>query len=196
MRITSGKARAISLKSPKGDSTRPATDAARQAVFSSLGPLVEGAEVLDLFAGTGSYGLEALSRGAKSAVFVENARVALECLKRNIEAVKKAAGDFEARILKADCLSLKPEMFAKDFDFIFADAPYPLLLDKAGEIFGLLGRLAGENTIVVLEAPGEFEPPQNSPLEVLKRLGKASKGKPCQLIMRKAAMRKAAEGEA
>lgn len=185
MRITSGKARAISLKSPKGDSTRPATDAARQAVFSSLGSLVEGASVLDLFAGTGSYGLEALSRGAKSAVFVENGRMPIECLKLNIEAVKKAAGDFEARILRADCLTLKPEMFGETFDLIFADAPYPLLLSEARAIFEVLKKLAGESTLVVLEAPGEFEPPQHSGFEVLRRLGKSSKGKPSQLIMQK-----------
>ena len=76
MRITSGFARGISLDAPKGDTTRPATDAARQAIFSSLGEAVVGAQVLDMFAGTGSYGLEAASRGAKSAVFVEKSPAA------------------------------------------------------------------------------------------------------------------------
>ena len=65
MRITAGYARGILLNSPKGETTRPATDAARLAIFSSLGDLVENACVLDIFAGTGSYGLEAASRGAK-----------------------------------------------------------------------------------------------------------------------------------
>ena len=185
MRITSGKARAISLKSPKGDSTRPATDAARQAVFSSIGDIVCGARVLDLFAGTGSYGLEAISRGAKSAVFVENARSALDCLKSNIESVKKAAGDFDARVLKSDCLGLKKSMFLEKFDLLFADAPYPLLLKKSDEIFAVLAELSDADTLVILEAPGEFEMPESSQFELVRRLGKASKGKPSQLIMRK-----------
>ena len=90
MRITSGFARGILLDSPRGKSTRPATDAARQAIFSSLGGIVEGASVIDLFAGTGSYGLEAASRGAASVLFFENDRNALGALRANLERVKKA----------------------------------------------------------------------------------------------------------
>src|SRR5258708_32993696 len=71
MRISGGIARGITLATPKGDATRPATDGMRQAVFSSLGASVVGARFLDLFAGSGAYGLEALSPGAASGVFVE-----------------------------------------------------------------------------------------------------------------------------
>ena len=74
MRITGGLARSIPLILPKGDAVRPATDALRQAVFSSLAARVAGARFLDLFAGSGAYGLEALSRGASSGVFVEKRR--------------------------------------------------------------------------------------------------------------------------
>lgn len=185
MRITSGKARGIILKSPKGDATRPATDAARQAVFSSISDFVSGAKVLDLFAGTGSYGLEALSRGARSAVFVENSRQAAVCLKENVSAIKKSMGEIEARIVSADCFNLKPESFKEPFDLIFADAPYPLLQKKSDEIFALLLRFSSPETLVMLEAPAEFEPPETSAFEVLKRLGKNSKGKPSQLLMRR-----------
>ena len=186
MRITSGIARGIVLKSPKGGATRPATDAARQAVFSSLASEVEGARVLDLFAGTGSYGLEALSRGAKSAVFAENSRAAYACLAENISAVKKCAPQIEARAVFADCFSLTSEKLGGGFDLIFADAPYPLLQKKPDEIFGIFARLASNSTIVVLEAPADFEPPA-SEFRLLKRLGKSSKGKPSQLVMQKSA---------
>lgn len=195
MRITSGKARAITLKSPRGDATRPATDAARQAVFSSLGAIADGARVLDLFAGTGSYGLEALSRGAKSVVFVENAKAALDCLKANVENVKKALGAGCTTVLRADCLNLKKSALGDDFDLIFADAPYPLLLKKSAEIFEKLAEFSAENTIVMLEAPAEFEPPAGSKLEVFKRLGKCSKGKPSQLLMRLKTQKSESESE-
>lgn len=184
MRITSGIARGILLKSPKGDATRPATDAARQAVFSSLASEVAGADVLDLFAGTGSYGLEALSRGAKSAVFVEKNKNAFACLSENISAVKKCAPEISARAILADCFSLSPERLGASFGLILADAPYPLLLKNPEEIFQALAKFSNPQTIAVLEAPADFDPPQNSPFEILKRLGKNSKGKPSQLIMR------------
>ncbi len=90
MRITGGRARGIPLHAPRGRETRPATDQLREAVFSSLGPRVEGARVADLFAGTGSYGLEALSRGATSGCFVENNRQALVCLRANLAAVLRS----------------------------------------------------------------------------------------------------------
>lgn len=185
MRITSGKARGIILKSPKGDATRPATDAARQAVFSSIADLVDGANVLDVFAGTGSYGLEALSRGAKSVAFVENSRQALMCLKDNIASVKKSMGEIEARVISTDCFNLKLDTFQTPFDLIFADAPYPLLLKKSDEIFALLNQFSSPDTLIMLEAPAEFEPPASSEFEVIKRLGKNSKGKPSQLLMRR-----------
>ena len=79
MRITGGKARGIPLASPKGDATRPATDQLREAVFSSLGARIEGAQVADLFAGTGAYGLEAMSRGAIGGIFVEAFERAWAC---------------------------------------------------------------------------------------------------------------------
>src|SRR3954471_22722366 len=104
MRITGGVARGIPLALPKGDSVRPATDALRQAVFSSLAARVPGARFLDLFAGSGAYGLEAFSRGAEGGVFVEkNARTA-DFIRRNITAVCKSLGRDEAglQVVAAD----------------------------------------------------------------------------------------------
>src|SRR6186713_1475308 len=90
MRISGGGARGITLAVPKGDAVRPATDGMRQSVFSSLGARVTGARFLDLFAGSGGYGLEALSRGAAGGVFVEqNARTA-GFIRDNLTAVCKS----------------------------------------------------------------------------------------------------------
>src|ERR1043165_2460605 len=90
MRITGGNARGIPLAVPKGDAVRPATDAMRQAVFSSLGARVADAQFLDLFAGSGGYGLEPLSRGAAGGTFVEQNAKAVACLRQNIAAVCKS----------------------------------------------------------------------------------------------------------
>src|SRR3954454_24471036 len=90
MRISGGAARGITLVTPKGDAVRPATDGMRQAVFSSLGARVAGARFLDLFAGSGAYGLEALSRGAIAGTFVEQNGKAVACLRQNIAAVCKS----------------------------------------------------------------------------------------------------------
>src|SRR5580658_3909094 len=82
VRISGGLARGIELAVPRGGAVRPATDGMRQAVFSSLGSRVEGARFVDLFAGSGAYGLEALSRGASGGTFVERSARASSCLRR------------------------------------------------------------------------------------------------------------------
>ncbi|HTB63133.1 MAG TPA: RsmD family RNA methyltransferase, partial [Opitutales bacterium] len=92
MRITGGRARGIVLKIPQRGELRPATDYLRQAVFSSLGPRVVGARVLDLFAGTGAYGLEALSRGAAHVTWVDANGSAITAIRANLAAVAKSMG--------------------------------------------------------------------------------------------------------
>src|SRR5208282_5848139 len=108
VRISGGLARGIELSVPKGDAVRPATDAMRQAVFSSLGDRVVGARFADLFAGSGAYGLEAFSRGASGGTFVERNAKAAACLRKNIAAVCRSMGRNGAELLavEADALSL------------------------------------------------------------------------------------------
>ena len=183
MRITAGYARSILLDAPRGDATRPATDAARLAVFSSLGDIPENADVLDIFAGTGAYGLEAASRGAKSAVFVEKSPAAFAFLKRNIARVQKLVPAKLSAAL-SDCFKCKHALSDSAFDLIFADPPYALLsnADFQKSLFELFGRVARENAYIILEAPAEFEPDAPEGFKLAKRLGKKSKGKPSQLI--------------
>ena len=139
MRISGGAARGIPLLVPKGDAVRPATDGARQAVFSSLGARVAGARFLDLFAGSGAYGLEALSRGAAGGVFVDQNAKAVACVKKNIEAVCKSLGRDERDlvVLQADARSV-PLGGGEAPDLVFIDPPYEIIPEIASALFARL----------------------------------------------------------
>jgi 16S rRNA (guanine(966)-N(2))-methyltransferase RsmD len=123
MRISAGEHRGRRLQSPKGSKTRPTSDLLRQALFNVLGPRIEGASVLDLFAGTGTVGLEALSRGAATAAFVENDRRAVESLRANLASLQLVA---RARVLVGDVFSrlARLEQAEERFDCVFLDPPY------------------------------------------------------------------------
>ena len=132
IRITAGKWRGRLLRVPRGD-LRPAQDRVRLAVFSSLADRVPGARVLDLFAGTGAYGLEALSRGAAMATWVENDRRVLAVLRENIETLcgpdslngRAGSGGRSGPIVPADALRfLERGGGDAPYDLIFADPPY------------------------------------------------------------------------
>jgi 16S rRNA (guanine966-N2)-methyltransferase len=150
MRIIAGIAKGRRLLAPRGVGTRPMMDRAREGLFSSLGESVVGAAVLDLYAGSGSLGLEALSRGARSAVFVERSRAALAALRANVTAVglggEVVAGDVDAYLERAPGL----------FDLVFVDPPYALPLASVEQVLGRLGpRLAGGGRVVLHRRAGE-----------------------------------------
>ena len=119
MRIIAGKAGGRRLKAPDTTTTRPATDRVREAVFSSIGPWVEGAAVADLYAGSGSFGLEALSRGAVSAVFVESGRRALIALRANISTLEMGGNVVEGSVQRFLSRS------SDHFHLVFMDPPWP-----------------------------------------------------------------------
>ncbi len=130
MRIISGSARGRKLFSPPGQGLgiRPTSDRAREALFSIIGSQVEQAAVLDLFAGTGAMGLEAFSRGARSVTFVDNNRLALELIRKNIETCFPSAAA-RLTIIQHDLrrgLPLKPlqKKQLSPFDLVFLDPPY------------------------------------------------------------------------
>jgi 16S rRNA (guanine966-N2)-methyltransferase len=158
MRISGGEARGIELAVPKGDAVRPATDGMRQAVFSSLGSRIVGARFVDLFAGSGAYGLEAFSRGASGGTFVERSAKASACLRKNIAAVcrsLKRNGE-ELVAVEADALSL-PTGIGDPPDFIFVDPPYGDIAEIAPALFGKLSGIlpADWKGLVIFEMPGE-----------------------------------------
>lgn len=123
MRIVSGSRKSIPLKAVPGDATRPTTDKVKESLFNILGPYFEGEFVLDLFAGSGSLGLEALSRGANYAVFVEKNGKAVKVLQENVE---KARFTEQAEIMKGDARRILEDLQVRGvaFDLIFLDPPY------------------------------------------------------------------------
>ena len=173
MRITGGNARGIPLRVPKGDATRPAMDRLRQSIFSSLGALVVDARFVDLFAGSGSYGLEAWSRGASGGTFVEQGREALECLRTNLEAVAKSlqANARACTVSKADALTWTPPDGGRA-GLIFADPPYAIIGQQPERFFAQFDRLLvpGREGLVVFEMPGELQLAAPG-WELVKRLG-------------------------
>lgn len=188
MRITGGAARGIPLKVPNRGRIRPATDRLRESVFSSLGPSVEGRRILDLFAGTGAYGLEALSRGAESVVFVEKDRAAIVCLKANLAAIGKSLNrtDLRTDVAQADVLSWRPPG-TREFDLVFADPPFSRLDSIVEPLFRSMSLLPvpGGGLRVVLEVPGHYEPA--SPGWLLeRRIGKGRDQPTCCLFRRDA----------
>ena len=123
MRIITGKAKGIVLKTPQGEATRPTAERVKEAVFSMLQFDIEDRSVLDLFAGSGQMGLEALSRGAASAVFVDKSKDAIRLIKENIEKTRLAD---KATVFQSDYLDFIKRNFGKSFDIIIIDPPYAL----------------------------------------------------------------------
>jgi 16S rRNA (guanine966-N2)-methyltransferase len=161
MRISGGVARGIPLVVPKGDAVRPATDGMRQAVFSSLGTRVSGAWFLDLFAGSGAYGLEAWSRGARGGVFVEQNARAANCVRQNIVAVSKslARPASEVALVSGDARTVPLGGAADVPDLVFIDPPYEQIPEMAPRLFSRLSEVLASKpeAIVVFEMPGELE---------------------------------------
>ena len=120
MRVITGKARGVQLKTPDGMQTRPTTDRVKEALFSIINFDLPGAQVLDLFGGTGQLGIEALSRGAKSAVFVDQSEQACKLIRENLKRTKLES---DGRVIRADYLDYLKRC-KETFDIVFLDPPY------------------------------------------------------------------------
>ncbi len=121
MRVIAGTRRSLPLKSLEGDATRPTADRYKETLFNVLQTDIPGCRFLDLFAGSGAIGIEALSRGARHAVFVENSRKALQVIKDNIHFTKF---EDESDLILSDAVSYVRGLRVVDFDVIFIDPPY------------------------------------------------------------------------
>jgi len=142
MRVISGKARCVVLKTPQGLHTRPTADRVKEALFSIIQFDLPGMRVLDLFGGTGQLGIEALSRGAKSAVFVDMQDSACKLIRENLQKTKLEG---QAQVVRADYMAYLSGCREK-FDIVFLDPPY-------GEIF-LENSLKKLSEIDILESGG------------------------------------------
>lgn len=155
MRIIAGTARSLPLRSLEGRDTRPTTDRIKETLFNIIQPGIAGSSFLDLFAGTGQIGLEALSRGARRAVFVENNKKACACIEENIRFTR-----FEKRsaLLKMEATAALRSLDGKDtFDYIFMDPPYGMDMEK--EIFTYLAvsHLLNEDARIIAEASADTD---------------------------------------
>lgn len=119
MRIISGKARGTKLFTLEGINTRPTLDRVKEPLFSIIGLKIQESEVLDLFAGSGALGIEALSRGAKSAVLCDNSKDAISIINNNLKKTK-----MEAEVICNDFVKCLSKMNGRKFDIIFLDPPY------------------------------------------------------------------------
>ena len=151
IRITGGEHRSRLLVTPDTNLTKPTMDKVRAAVFSALGDSVRNARVLDLFAGSGSYGFEAISRGAESATFVDMSNQAIDSIKKNADSLKVKNVD----IVKSDVLGFL-EQNSPEFSIIFVDPPYKLDVYETVVEKALNKHILCENGIMVLESEREL----------------------------------------
>ncbi len=155
MRIIAGSRKGHKIAAPKGHDTRPTGDRVREAAFNLIGP-VDGASVLDLFAGSGAMGLEALSRGAESATFVEADARAAGAIRDNLERLRLTG----ARIVREDALrALAAEGSAgRKYDLVLVDAPYDRYPDLEPMLARYLPNVLAEDALVVVETSARVEP--------------------------------------
>lgn len=146
MRIIAGKCRGLNLETLKGDSTRPTLDRVKEAVFNILGPMFYDITVLDLFAGSGALGLEALSRGAEFCDFVDLSKDAVKIIEKNVE---KCRMTDNSKIHQCDFNTALVSFENNRFDLVFLDPPYGK--DIGVFAIGKLGRVVKESGIIVLE---------------------------------------------
>ena len=149
MRVIAGTARSLPLKCPKGMDTRPTTDRIKETLFNILQPYTQGSVFVDCFSGSGAIGIEAVSRGAQKAYFIENAQAAVSCIEANLAFTKFAD---RAVILKQDAISALNSIFEKEVDIVFMDPPYGQDLEK--QMLSVLRnhRYVTEETLIIVEA--------------------------------------------
>ncbi|WP_075719598.1 16S rRNA (guanine(966)-N(2))-methyltransferase RsmD [Roseburia sp. 499] len=150
MRIIAGSARSLPLKTIEGMDTRPTTDRIKETLFNILNPDISGCDFLDLFAGSGQIGLEAISRGARQAVFVENNKKAVNCIQENIAFTRFTE---QSTVMHMDAVSAIRRMEGKHiFDIIFMDPPYKKGLEE--DVLRTLAdsSIINEDTLIIVEA--------------------------------------------
>ncbi len=156
MRVISGQARGLKLASPEGLATRPTTDRVKESMFNIISPYLPAGDILDLFSGSGALGIEALSRGSKHGVFVEQNKSALNILKSNLDRSRQAE---KSEVIFGDAFTYLAKT-EKKFDIIFLDPPYNQgILTRAVEEIAKHSRLKPGGIIVAEGEVGGETPP-------------------------------------
>ena len=147
MRVIAGSAKRIQLKTLKGLETRPTTDRIKETLFNMIDPWSADCEFLDLFAGSGGIGIEALSRGAKRAVFIEKSRAAAGVIAENLKVSRLTE---HGELIQADIYSGLSRLRGRKFDYIFMDPPYQGKFETGTlKLIGELGLLKDDGMIIV-----------------------------------------------
>ena len=169
MRIIAGSRKGHTIHAPRGRDTRPTSDRVRENVFNLVGP-VDGAAVLDLYAGSGAMGLEALSRGAARAVFVESDRDAMRAIERNLDKLRLAG-----TLLRQDAVTaLATEAgTGRKYDLVLVDPPYDMYLDVQPKLARYLPAVLAEDGLLVVETDVRFEPDLPLPQRTSRKYGQA-----------------------
>jgi 16S rRNA (guanine966-N2)-methyltransferase len=170
MRVVAGSRKGARIFAPKGADTRPTADRVREAAFNLIGP-VEDMAVLDLFAGSGAMGIEALSRGADRAVFVESDVSAAEAIERNLEKLRLTG----AAVVRADALSaLAAETAAgRRYDLVLVDPPYEMFSSVQTSLARYVPAVLAPGALVVVETAASKEPELPLPKRTSRRYGSA-----------------------
>ncbi len=164
LRVISGQARGRKLLAPEGLDTRPTTDRVKESMFNLIMPYMPAESVLDLFAGSGALGIEALSRGSKHGTFVEADKAAVKIVKKNLELARQTD---KAQVVEKDAFSFLSGT-SKVFDIIFLDPPYNKgMIDKALELISKQGLLAPDG-IIVAECEYGGETPDDTYFKTVK----------------------------
>ncbi|HET7146297.1 MAG TPA: 16S rRNA (guanine(966)-N(2))-methyltransferase RsmD [Gaiellaceae bacterium] len=166
MRIIAGTHRGHTIHAPRGRDTRPTSDRVRENVFNILGP-VDGASVLDLYAGSGAMGLEALSRGAERVVFVERDADAARTIERNLDKLH-----LRATVLRRDAVAMLAGETRK-YDLVLVDPPYDMYLDVQPQLARYLPHILAEDGVVVVETDARVEPELPFPQRTSRTYGAA-----------------------
>ncbi len=148
MRVIAGICRSLPLVTPEGDDTRPTTDRIKETLFNMIQGEIPDCVFYDFFSGSGAIGIEALSRGAKHAYFVENNKKALECIKKNLNFTKLTE---QATVVSRDVLGAIPFLDEKA-DIIFMDPPYQLEIEASVMQMLKQSGCLKENTLIIVEA--------------------------------------------
>jgi 16S rRNA (guanine966-N2)-methyltransferase len=169
MRIIAGSHRGHTIHAPKGLETRPTADRVRESVFNLVGPL-EGADVLDLYAGSGALGLEALSRGASRAVFVERDADAAAAIERNLDKL-----GLRGTVVRQDAVTaLAGEAGSgRKYDLVLVDPPYEMYIDVQPQLARYLPAVLAEHGLLVVETDARIEPDLALPQRTSRRYGAA-----------------------
>ena len=149
MRVIAGSRRSLPLKTLEGDATRPTADKYKETLFNCIQMDVPGSVFMDLFSGSGSIAIEALSRGAKRAILVENSKDALGIIKNNIHFTKF---EDESEIVRSDVISYLRRLDRIDADIIFIDPPYGKGLEKEAVLVLDSKKFKNEDAIIIIEA--------------------------------------------